>query len=713
MTKNKADHDPSILEAVDNLSSMAELDIEEIKSEPGNKGTLRVNTMRWLDSVDEKKTIEAVKANIKVVHNYLKHIHNKDSAQLKDKGVQKGVISIMNLAEEAVNKVDEYAKQCKKKINIKNSKEYVALIEFYEKRIKSRFTTESKSEDTDDEEEESYENEVDIKRRGLKDLESVTRDNDYELFFLQKENGGKFYNANLARHIRLVADFDQIITNFTDFDPLTRVPLLKDDIAYHLCKELKNRLKTELDEILKSAGKYRDDPLVQNVFRATMALLLASNAKNQLKITTGKSVSGYFKDFQTNIRAALSSIDYRNYIDNPPEEAFYIGLLDLLHMLCHVLYTAHINTDEAGSLIASMIGAGKEGSADKKSKRSSTALWNTLLDDHDILADVFSKCPNGPLFKVLDIINEGDSFIEFDPLLLGDFPGNYFSLKTADKTISFLKIPSPTMQTNIDVANLSFEFTGFLRALSMRQKNLLLFNFQDRTSWKEYARAHVIESISTDAEFGDIVTVITLPKSTDFYNQSDDYLKIEDAKDFKSIFIKQLEAGEDCGYFFPKGLNRQAFLTFSKKMIDQVHAVFFGDKKVLSRKNRLDFIEIGYHMIYLFFIQTVSPDYVSFSAKDGVDITSTAISSMFAFLKSASGELEWKAEDEEFMIEMIYSSALIVRERVTQFSRVNRAVSMLAVVTGELEVDKKKIAESLKNLYGDTFKTLDVERYAA
>ncbi|MCH9617152.1 MAG: hypothetical protein SP4CHLAM5_03160 [Chlamydiia bacterium] len=713
MAKKKIVQDPSILEAVDNLSSMAELDIEEIKADQKDNGTMRVNTMRWLDAVDEKKTIDAVKANIKVVSNYLKHIHKKDSAQLKDKGVQKGVAAIMNLAQEAVDKVDDYAKQCKKKISIKNSKEYVALIEFYEKRIKSRFTPESKSDDSDDEEEETEENSADIKRRGLKDLESVTRDNDYELFFLQKENGGRFYNANLARHIRLVADFDQIISNFSDFDPLTRVPLLKDDIAYHLCKELKNRLKSELDGILKAAGKYRDDPLVQNVFRATMALLLASNAKNQLKITTGKSVSGYFKDFQSNIRSALSSIDYRNYIDNPPEEEFYVKLLDLLHMLCYVIYTAHINTDEAGALIASMIGTGKDKKTEKKSRRSSTALWNTLLDDYDILSAIFSKCPNGPLFKVLDILKEGEAFAEFDPLLLGDFPGNYFSLKTGEKKMSFLKIPSPTMQTNIDVANLSFEFTGFIRALLLTQKNLLLFNFQDRTSWKEYSRAHVIENASIDPELSMAITVVTLPKSTDFYNQSDDYLKIEDAKDFKSIFIKQLEGGEDCGYYFPMQMNKAEFITFSKKMIDEVHAVFFGDKKNLSRKNRLDFIEIVYHMIYLFFIQKQNPDFVSFSAKDGVDVTSTAVSSMFAFLKSISGELEWKVEDEDFMIEMIYSSALIVRERVTQFAKVNRAVSMLAVITGELELDKKKIAKSLKNLYGDTFKAIDIQRYVA
>ena len=317
---------------------------------------------------------------------------------------------------------------------------------------------------------------------------------------------------------------------------LQKCPLLKDDIAFHFCVELKKRLKNCMDSVLKEAGNHRDDPLVQNVFKGLMALMLSSNARNQLKTTLGKSVSGYFKDFQLSVRLALSSIDYRNYIDNPPEDDFYLKVLDLLHDLCWVLFTAHINTAEAGALIETMISDGKK--SKNKSTRSSTALWNTILEDHDALNKVFSSCPNGPLFKVLDILNESDAFIEFDPYLQWDFGGNYFSM-SCDKTIEFLKLPSPTMQTHIESANLSFEFTGFMRALIARQKKLLLINHQDRTSWKEYGRAHEIEKASRDGEIGLALTVVTLPKKTDFYNQSDDYLKIESAEDFKDILIKQ------------------------------------------------------------------------------------------------------------------------------------------------------------------------------
>ena len=146
-------------------------------------------------------------------------------------------------------------------------------------------------------------------------------------------------------------------------------------------------------------------------------------------------------------------------------------------------------------------------------------------------------------------------------------------------------------------------------------------------------------------------------------------------------------------------------------MIEEVHKLYFADKKSLARKNRLDFIEIAYHMIYLYMIKAEDYSYVAFSAKDGVDTSSTAISSMFAFLKSMSGDLEWKVEDEDFMIEMIYSSALIVRERAPHLSTISRMVSMLSVVTGELEVDKAKVTKSLTKLFGPFYSKLKTKRY--
>jgi hypothetical protein len=65
------------------------------------------------------------------------------------------------------------------------------------------------------------------------------------------------------------------------------------------------------------------------------------------------------------------------------------------------------------------------------------------------------------------------------------------------------------------------------------------------------------------------------------------------------------------------------------------------------------------------------------------------------------------------MMEMIYSSALIVRERVPHLSTISRAISMLSVVTAELELDKQKIHEIIQTLFGKEYEGINVERFAA
>ena len=50
-------------------------------------------------------------------------------------------------------------------------------------------------------------------------------------------------------------------------------------------------------------------------------------------------------------------------------------------------------------------------------------------------------------------------------------------------------------------AEITEEFKTFLFALSekVEHEHFLLFNFQDRTSWREHARVHVLEELSRNA----------------------------------------------------------------------------------------------------------------------------------------------------------------------------------------------------------------------
>lgn len=700
MSNNDIDDNRDILEAVNNLSSMTDIDVA--KDNLKNKRE-KINSTRWLDPSNQDKMLKTINATFKVVRGYLKKIHSKGLTHLKDPATKRGVLSIMKLVEEACEKMEENTQKKEKKLCLKRTKEYQALMDFYEKKIAVHFSQKDLSEDVVVEME--FFDDEEVKKRGIQDVNSVIQDDNYELFFLKREDGGRFYTMDLIRHIRLVSDFDALLSDFSILDPLTKIPLLKDELCHNLCMQIKYELKEDLDKVVKSIGKYRDDILVQNVFRAIMALMLGANMKNQLKVATGKCAYSYFKDFQYNLRAVLSSIDYRNYIDNPPRDEFYGDVLTLLHDICYVIYTARIETSQVGSLIATFFTSSK-----KKSTRSSVAFLNHFLDEYESIKETLRCSPSGPVFKVLDIINEGDAFLEFDPIMQDDLPGSFFEIKLAKKSVTCLKVPSPTMQVAVHEADLNFEFAGFLRAMMKKQETVLLINFQDKTSWKDYARIAEIENKSMDAELEQALTVITFAKSTDFYFQINEYLDVNAAKDFKKTFFLQLEGEDSCGFHFPQKYKRKQLQSFFKKVIEDVHSVYFGAKKSLSRKNRLDFIEIVYHYIYLFFILEEEPTFVGLSGKDGVDMSSSALVSMFGFLKFISGEIEWKVEEEEFIEEIIYSSPLIVRERAPNERMVLRVVNMLAVMVGELEVNKKAIVESSETLFGKEIKKLKVHR---
>ena len=100
------------------------------------------------------------------------------------------------------------------------------------------------------------------------------------------------------------------------------------------------------------------------------------------------------------------------------------------------------------------------------------------------------------------------------------------------------------------------------------------------------------------AEFNENLTVITLPKNTDFYHQFAPYQDLDHA----ALFIDQFEehlGSETSGFYFPQRVHKEIFNGFSKELLEGVHETFFDNKAMLSRKERLDFIEIVYTLLTL------------------------------------------------------------------------------------------------------------------
>src|SRR5207249_4042124 len=105
------------------------------------------------------------------------------------------------------------------------------------------------------------------------------------------------------------------------------------------------------------------------------------------------------------------------------------------------------------------------------------------------------------------------------------------------------------------------------------------------------------------------------------------------AETFIKQFYDQL-IDENCGYFFPVAIKKPLVRDFIKPALQAVHRLFFSSKNVLTRDERLDFIEIFYLFLELKIIELSKPDLVGLCCKDGLDITLSAASVLFVMLKS-------------------------------------------------------------------------------
>ena len=705
MAKRTLTDDPSILEAVDNLSTMAELEVEEVKvaSKESTDESIRLNVNRWLDPRNDEKTMDSAKSTFKAVHKYLRHVYTKENKNFKNKEVQRGVRSIVALANEAAQKLDECRAISGNTLSLTDTKEYRDLIEFYDKKIVRRFEEVMQSEEDWEEEWSGEEDAADIQRRGLKDLESVTRDRDYELFHLTKEDGSRFYNRNLIRHIRLVADFDQLVSNVTGADPLIKVRVVQDKQAQIAAKTIYNGVSKDLNRWIRRAGKHREDPFIQGVFRAVMALLLASNRYNTIPQTSSKPSVSYFIDFQHYLRNVLYNVDYISLLENPPEDIdlFYESTMDLVHMICFLLYTHKEDNSDALALFTQIVKRNDKKVADK-STRSSLSVWNEMLDDQEHLHSELTKFPSGPLFKVLDIIHEGPPG-DFDPLMNDDRPSKNFSLHLGQNHVDVITMACPTRQRFVHKAEINPEFLGFLRHMKKTSQKSIIINYQDRTSWKEFARCDAMEKCQSKAEFQYEMDVITFPRETEFYQQTDPYLKLNDAQEFMSNIVEQFQSEEACGFSFPKYFKRDEMYRFSEGVVSIIHTVFFQKKEILSRKNRLDFIELFYQLLTFKFLVVSQATHLIFCAKDGVDVPALASSTMFALSKIIGGVHEWREEEKECYSSLIFLPALLSRERSVDLRLLSRSVSMLSVVSAELEVSRSKVQKGFNKLLGTSF----------
>jgi hypothetical protein len=187
-----------------------------------------------------------------------------------------------------------------------------------------------------------------------------------------------------------------------------------------------------------------------------------------------------------------------------------------------------------------------------------------------------------------------------------------------------------------------------------------------------------------------VLTVVTLAKDTDFYNQTGIYHELSDAKEFINHFLEHLQ-DESTGYYFPVELKKQLFPTFMRDLLDQIHKSIFEGKKQLGLHQRLDFIELTYLLIELKLLEIVQPTLVSHLSKDSLDISATTSVELLVLLSTLQGQ---KIE-REHLDYLLFGPTLMLRERPIHVERFERMISLLRLL-------EKSDLKSIRPLFSKT-----------
>jgi hypothetical protein len=695
----------SLIDAVEALSNIVEFNPnqrvtdlyeEEIKV-PSKKAISRA--IAWLnrDEVDAEsshQTIAVVKEIFHVIFKYLKEFYRNEYANIVNFQTVERIKTIMVLVGEAAKKLDKFGRLFEKASikSVTELKEYKQLQTFYLRRIARKIDegtiskwllalTQRAWDHRGEAANKLIAKKVWQSKHVFVDLESVKNDAEYELLLLRKEDGSRFYSPKLIRNIKLVCDFgDHFDGKGHKEDLLDDIMIWQDHCFSSAAKDILLAMKEPLSRYVREIMPHKGHDMVEALNKAFMALLLCANSQNQKKNNAGKKCREYFTDFQIYLRTALNTQEYMKLLTHSahPSSKFATYLLGAVHSICMSLFE-HLQFYQPLIFhLENLIRKAKDMQSPEheQAARGCNQLWSSLASENKALVKLMKMHGQGPLIKVLDVLQDSGKFA-FDPFILQDLPSRLYIISTEDFKTASLHLPSPTKQEFIDKATTIEEFQAFLRACEKNHliNSHLLINLQDRTSWREHFRALALEELPSNDAFEKHLITVTLTKDTDFYHQLEPYYQDNHAEVFIKHFKEHLE-DINAGFFFPEFIQKEIFPDFLEGAIAAIHQVFFSKKNILLREHRLDFIEIFYLFLQLKLLEIVQPDSFSLTCKDGVDAGAAANAQLFAFLKILQGNRLTKEERERLNL-FLYAPALVVRERLILPERFNRMASTI------------------------------------
>lgn len=672
----------------------------------------------WLVEHDRQGLALTVRDLFKVILRYMENYYSNGNTFVTGSKTLEGIKTIMVVVGEAAKKIDRYTTLFKerKSAGVTDLREYKQLQEFYNRKI-SRTIDESllgkwilaltektflRSKAKVEEEIKQFES-----KHVFVDLDSVKNDTEYELFFIRKEDGSRFFSPRLIRNIKLVCDFGSMLGREKEPDFYIDQVIWEDQFAYEVANVIQQSCHNAINRYYPVIARHKEHELIGLVNKAIIALLLASKKEKLIKNGSYKGCISYLADFSSFLREILLHRDFQHLVAFPSKEATAVqeAAGKIVGAILQAIFEGSTSYDGAGPYLDYLLKESRDQVSLEHFQEAnhSGLVWNQLAFDYTAMKKFLRRHSSGPLNKVIQLLEDGD-YQSFDPYVQGAFPELLFSIFDQEKKISIRRLPSPTTQEKINNARINREFLTHLHFHDGEMGgNILLINFQDRTSWREHSRSSRLESLQDASEFEDFLSVITLSKDTEFYHQQAPYHEDHQWSIFKDHMVEHI-LGDHTGFYLPQAIKDEMSPGWMEGMLEAVNRIFFSGRNVLPFESRLDFMEIFYAFLELKCIEASKAENVYLCCKDGVDSSTAAAAFLYLFLKMATGERVEK-EDIDRVTKMLYSSAILKRDRVILQDRFNRMNSALKVVENAYhEYGRELFSKIMAEAFGPYFK---------
>jgi|GEM_PF-5373174 len=688
MSRLKTKERISIIEAVDILSSISEMQSKVIVSDELSSEKDALHPERWGDFERVSENEELLKDVFDAVLYYFEQMESKHSLNLSDPSVQKGVEAILAILKESTEKLVKFTPLFNRGgvvPSLSELKEYKELIAFLDENVIPRLKK-AKNKRVLKEESESEETEKeDIECK--EDLEEIKNDFRYEFFYLKKENGSPFYDEECIRRLHLLYDFekmgeesDEIVSNLKicegkDFQKRAIAILVGADSLVR--------------DFYKVAFQEKNNNWASSISKALMSLMLAATPHNLPSGTKiPKTASEYFSDFRGYLREAVDSFEYKRYSSASEGTSLEHKFALLTNKLCASYFLSACMEKEIVPFLKKLMGIGKK----------KLAASELLAKEDEGLREALHTMQGGPVKKIISAFLSGDFEEGWDPLAQQKTPCKIFNFKMNGDKVDVLHMPAPFKQTHLNKAIPAEEFIAFLEGYVREEKKSILFvDLQDSTSAEERARTTALDAFLES--FDDTVSILRLPKKTDFYLQKNGYENGSNPKLFIKHLMQFVEIGGAEGFAFPKVWKKGELKSFTGECCSFVHECFFSSKKDLTVIERRDFLEIFYACLLLKTAELESPGYIAFVSKDGLDSAVSVGVEFFFVLKSLFFDHIIEEKDGDFLFWLLYAPVLTLRERAIHKSEAERVIRFMERIERAISKNGPALKKGLGALY--------------